>query len=155
MAPRMLVQLTSLPTEILFLIIFCIDNAKDLRSLSSTNHLFRTLAGPHTITAQLWFTKYCRDNKIPPEDLLKEANNCHFSLETESAKELITINAPPEPPGISREPPGPKRALRRLDRVMHIVERFSLFLHNMLAVDYYNTHDWDSLQKGLYNFFKF
>jgi len=145
MAPRMPVQLTSLPTEILFLIIFCIDNAKDLRSLSSTNHLFRTLVGPHTVTAQLWFAKYSRD--IPPEDLLKVANEWHFPLETEYAKKLITNNAPPEPPGISREPPGPKRALRRQERVMYIVERFGLFLHNMLAVDYYYTHDWDSLQK--------
>ncbi|CAB4394180.1 unnamed protein product [Rhizophagus irregularis] len=60
---------------------------------------------------------------------------------------LITINAPPEPPGISSELPGPKRALRRQERVMHIVERFSLFLHNMLTVNYYYTHDWDSLQR--------
>ncbi|RIA96896.1 hypothetical protein C1645_814740 [Glomus cerebriforme] len=145
MAPRMPVQLTSLPTEILFLIIFCIDNAKDLRSLSSTNHLFRTLTGPHTVTAQLWFAKHSHD--IPPEELLKVANEWRFPLETEFAKKLITINAPPEPPGISSELPGPKRALRRQERVMHIVERFSLFLHNMLTVNYYYTHDWDSLQK--------
>lgn len=150
MAPRMPIQLTSLPTEILFLIIFCIDNAKDLRSLSSTNHLFRTLTGPHTVTAQLWFAKQSRD--IPPEDLLKLANEWRFPLDTDFAKKLITINAPPEPPGISSELPGPKRALRRQERVMHIVERFSLFLHNMLTVNYYYTHDWDSLQRGLYNF---
>lgn len=145
MAPRMPIQLTSLPTEILFLIIFCIDNAKDLRSLSSTNHLFRTLTGPHTVTAQLWFAKQSRD--IPPEDLLKLANEWRFPLDTDFAKKLITINAPPEPPGISSELPGPKRALRRQERVMHIVERFSLFLHNMLTVNYYYTHDWDSLQR--------
>ncbi|CAB4437091.1 unnamed protein product [Rhizophagus irregularis] len=145
MAPRMPIQLTSLPTEILFLIIFCIDNAKDLRSLSSTNHLFRTLTGPHTVTAQLWFAKQSRD--IPPEDLLTLANEWRFPLDTDFAKKLITINAPPEPPGISSELPGPKRALRRQERVMHIVERFSLFLHNMLTVNYYYTHDWDSLQR--------
>ncbi|PKY28645.1 hypothetical protein RhiirB3_417278 [Rhizophagus irregularis] len=145
MAPRMPIQLTSLPTEILFLIIFCIDNAKDLRSLSSTNHLFRTLTGPHTVTAQLWFAKQSRD--IPPENLLKLANEWRFPLDTDFAKKLITINAPPEPPGISSELPGPKRALRRQERVMHIVERFSLFLHNMLTVNYYYTHDWDSLQR--------
>lgn len=143
--PRMPVQLTSLPTEILFLIIFSVDNTKDLRSLSSTNHLFRALAGPHTVTAQLWFAKYSRD--IPPEDLLRVANEWHFPLETELARKLITINAPDEPTDISKEPPGPKRALRRQERVLHIVERFSLFLHNMLAVDYYHAHDWDSLQK--------
>ncbi|CAI2170070.1 763_t:CDS:2 [Funneliformis geosporum] len=145
MAPRIPMQLTSLPTEILFLIIFCIDDAKDLRSLSSTNQLFRALAGPHTVNAKLWFKKYTRD--IPPEDRLRIANKWNFPLETENAKLWITENAPKEPPGLSNEPPGPKRALKRQATVLHIVERFSLFLHNMLAVNYYYTHDWEALQK--------
>ncbi|CAG8454598.1 7937_t:CDS:2 [Funneliformis caledonium] len=145
MAPRIPVQLTSLPTEILFLIIFCIDDAKDLRSLSSTNQLFRALAGPHTVNAKLWFKKYTHD--IPPEDRLRKANEWHFPLETEKAKLWITENAPKEPPGLANELPGPKRALRRQATVLHIVERFSLFLHNMLAVNYYYTHDWEALQK--------
>ncbi|CAG8620302.1 11017_t:CDS:1, partial [Scutellospora calospora] len=145
MVQRVPIQLTSLPTEILFLVIFCIDNPKDLRFLSSTNHLFRALSGPHTVTAQLWFVRYSRD--IPPEDRLKLANEWRFPLETDYAKQLITINAPPDPPGLAAELPGPKRALRRQERVMHIVERFSLFLHNMLAVNYYYTHDWDALQR--------
>ncbi|CAG8768852.1 26031_t:CDS:1 [Gigaspora margarita] len=145
MVQRVPVQLTSLPTEILYLVIFSIDNHKDLRSLSSTNHLFRTLSGPHTVTAQLWFVRYSRD--IPPENRLRVANEWRFPLETDYAKRLITVNAPPEPPGLAAEQPGPKRALRRQERVMHIVERFSLFLHNMLAVNYYYTHDWDALQR--------
>ncbi|CAH1759316.1 14928_t:CDS:2 [Entrophospora sp. SA101] len=141
----MSLKLTDLPIEILYLIIFSVDNAKDLRHLSSVNRLFKALSGPHTITAQLWFKRYSRD--IPEEDLLKVANEWKFPLETEYAKSLITINAPPEPPGLSADPPGPKRALRRQKRVLHIVERFSLFLHNMLAVNYYYSHDWDKLQK--------
>ncbi|CAJ0646703.1 458_t:CDS:2 [Entrophospora sp. SA101] len=90
---------------------------------------------------------FCLIRDIPEEDLLKVANEWKFPLETEYAKSLITINAPPEPPGLSADPPGPKRALRRQKRVLHIVERFSLFLHNMLAVNYYYSHDWDKLQK--------
>lgn len=139
------IQITNLPTEILYLIVFCIDNAKDLRSLSSTNRLFRTLTGPRTVTSHLWFVRYSQD--IPPEQLLKVANEWHYPLETDYAKQLITINAPPEPSGLTAEPPGPKRALRRQERVMHIVERFGLFLHNMLAVNYFYTHDWDALQR--------
>ncbi|RHZ56352.1 hypothetical protein Glove_402g7 [Diversispora epigaea] len=139
------IQLINLPTEILYLIIFCIDNAKDLRSLFSTNRLFRTLTGPHTVTSHLWFVRYSQD--IPPENLLKIANELHYPLETDFAKRLITINAPSEPSGLATEPPGPKRALRRQERVMHIVERFGLFLHNMLAVNYFYTHDWDALQR--------
>ncbi|CAG8477871.1 11314_t:CDS:2 [Diversispora eburnea] len=139
------IQLTNLPTEILYLIIFSIDNVKDLRSLFSTNRLFRTLTGPHTVTSHLWFVRYSQD--IPPENLLKIANELHYPLETDFAKQLITINAPSELPGLAAEPPGPKRALKRQERVMHIVERFGLFLHNMLAVNYFYTHDWDALQR--------
>ncbi|CAG8782212.1 14547_t:CDS:1, partial [Acaulospora morrowiae] len=104
-----------------------------------------TLSGPHTVTAHLWFVRYGKE--IPPEDLLRIANEWRIPLETEYAKKLITINAPPEPPGLIAEPPGPKRALRRKERVLHIVERFGLFLHNMLAVNYYHPHDWEALQR--------
>ncbi|CAG8543079.1 6663_t:CDS:1 [Ambispora leptoticha] len=145
MANRQALQLTSLPTEILFLIVFSIDNAKDLRSLASTNHYFRDLAGPHTVTAQLWFTKVSQD--IAPEDLLRTANEWGFPLTTEYAKKLIMINAPSEPSCLCAEPPGPRRALQRIERVLHVVERFGLFLHNMLAVNYYYPHDWDACQR--------
>ncbi|CAG8601349.1 9319_t:CDS:1 [Ambispora gerdemannii] len=145
MVNRQALQLTSLPTEILFLVVFSIDNAKDLRSLASTNHYFRDLAGPHTVTAQLWFTKVSRD--IAPEDLLRTANEWGFPLTTDYAKNLIMVNAPSEPSYLCAEPPGPRRALQRIERVLHVVERFGLFLQNTLAVNYYYPHDWDAYQR--------
>ncbi|CAG8515061.1 1061_t:CDS:1 [Paraglomus occultum] len=140
----MLASLITLPIEILYLIVFNIDNPKDLRAFSSTCAFFRKISGPHTLTAQLWFSLYSQD--LPSEHHLRTANEWRFPLETEYAKRLITVNAPPEPAGLSSEAPGPRRALRRQERVLHIVERFGLFLHNMLAVNYYYPHDWDALR---------
>ncbi|KAG9284134.1 hypothetical protein G9A89_022908 [Geosiphon pyriformis] len=137
-------KLISLPTEILFLIVFSINNPKDLRSFATTNRYFRELAGPHTVTAQLWFDKNSRN--IASEKLLRTANEWGFPLTIEHAKRLLLLNAPTEPTCLFIEPPGPRRALQRIERVLHIVEQFALFLHNMLAVNYYYTHDWDALQ---------
>jgi hypothetical protein len=141
----MLNSLITLPIEILYLIVFNIDNPKDLRAFSTTCAFFRLISGPHTLTSQLWFSLHIQD--IPSEHQLRTANDWGFPLETEYAKRLITANAPPEPAGLSLESPGPRRALRRQDRVLHIVERFGLFLHNMLAIDYYYPHDWDALRQ--------
>ncbi|CAG8513315.1 10525_t:CDS:1 [Paraglomus brasilianum] len=141
----MAASLITLPIEILYLIVYNIDNSKDLRAFWSTCAFFRLISGPHTITAQLWFSLYSQD--LPSEHHLRTANEWRFPLDTEYAKRLIIVNAPPEPTGLSSESPGPRRALRRQERVLHIVERFGLFLHNMLAVNYYYPHDWDALRE--------